>query len=179
MDALFAGLEEAFGRFGGVPRELLFDQMRAVVTSDDRSDGGSLAVNAEFQRFAAHWGFRAHACRTCRACTKGKVERPIGYMRGNFFYGREFAGDADLDEQARRWLEGTANVRRHGTTGERPADRFEQDERAAPGPLAARSHVRLAMAGAASRSAPPAKAIVAVAVEVERRSLSVYAEAVR
>ena len=54
MDGLFAGLEEAFERFGGVPQEMLFDQMRAVVTSDNQSDGGSLVVNAEFQRFAAH-----------------------------------------------------------------------------------------------------------------------------
>ena len=175
MDALFAGLEGAFERFGGVPRELLFDQMRAVVTSDDRSDGGSLAVNAEFQRFAAHWGFRVRSCRPYRARTKGKVERPIRYVRENFFYGREFVGDADLDEQARRWLDETANVRRHGTTGERPADRFER-ERAALGPLADRPYMRLA-APAASASAPRAKA--AVAVEVERRSLSVYAEAVR
>ena len=178
MDALFAGLEGAFARFGGVPRELLFDQMRAVVTSDDRSDGGSLAVNAEFQRFASHWGFRARACRPYRACTKGKVERPIRYVRESFFYGREFVGDADLDEQARRWLEETANVRRHGTTGERPADRFERDERAALGPLADRPYVRLA-APRASRSAPPASAAVAAPVQVERRSLSVYAEAAR
>ncbi len=178
MDVLFAGLEEAFGRFGGVPREMLFDQMRAVVASDDRSDGGSLVVNAEFQRFAAHWGFRARACRPYRARTKGKVERPIRYVRENFFYGREFVGDSDLDDQARRWLDGTANLRRHGTTGERPADRFERDERAALGPLAERPHVRLGAAAAAARSAP-AKGSVAVPVEVERRPLSVYAEAVR
>ena len=177
MDALFAGLEEAFGRFGGVPRELLFDQMRAVVTSDDRSDGGGLVVNAEFQRFAAHWGFRARACRPYRACTKGKVERPIGYVRSNFFYGREFVCDEDLNEQAGRWLEVTANARRHGTTGERPADRFERDERATLGPLADRPYVRLA--AATSKSAAPATAAVAAPVEVERRSLSVYAEAVR
>ena len=45
----------------------------------------------------------------------------------SFFYGRQFANDADLNEQAERWLERTANVRRHGTTGERPVDRFERD----------------------------------------------------
>ena len=178
MDVLFSGLEESFARFGGVPREMLFDQMRAVVASDDRSAGGGLIVNAEFQRFAAHWGFRARACRPYRACTKGKVERPIGYVRSNFFYGREFVCDEDLNEQAGRWLEVTANARWHGTTGERPADRFERDERAALGPLADRPYVRLA-AAAASKSAPPAKAAVAAPVEVERRSLSVYAEAVR
>jgi len=39
MAALTEGLESAFGRFGGVPRELLFDQMRAVALSDRRSEG--------------------------------------------------------------------------------------------------------------------------------------------
>ena len=92
MDVLFAGLEEAFGRFGGVPREMLFDQMRAVVTSDDRSDGGSLVVNAEFQRFAAHWrrtggSARAPAARTAparrarwsvRSATCGRASSTVG-----------------------------------------------------------------------------------------------------
>ena len=175
MDALFAGLEGAFARFGGVPGELLFDQMRAVVVSDDRLDGGALVANAEFQHFALHWGFRVRACRPYRACTKGKVERPIRYVRESFFYGREFVGDEDLEEQARRWLEGTANVRWHGTTGERPAERFERDERALLGPLAERPYVRVGAVAPAQHR--PAAA--AAPVEVERRPLSVYAEAVR
>ena len=89
MDVLIDGLESAFERFGGVPRELLFDQMRAVVLSDDRSAGGELVLNAEFLRFSAHWGFVARSCRAYRAQTKGKVERPIRYLRESFFYGRE------------------------------------------------------------------------------------------
>ena len=40
MEVLIEGLESAFGWFGGVPRELLFDQMRSVVLSDGR--GGRL-----------------------------------------------------------------------------------------------------------------------------------------
>ena len=47
-------LESAFGWFSGVPQELLFDQMRAVVLSDGRAGGGELVLNAEFLRFAAH-----------------------------------------------------------------------------------------------------------------------------
>ena len=43
-------------RFGGVPEELLFDQMRAVVLSDDRAVGGGLVLNAEFLRFAPRNG---------------------------------------------------------------------------------------------------------------------------
>ena len=135
MAVLMDGLESAFERFGGVPRELLFDQMRAVVLSDDRSGGGGLVLNEEFLRFAAHWGFAARACRPYRARTKGKVERPIRYIREGFFYGREFANDDDLNRQAAGWLEGTANLRRHATTGERPLDRFERDERAVLRPL--------------------------------------------
>jgi transposase len=90
MRALMDGLEEAFAYFGGVPQELLFDQMKAVITRDLRLEGGALVHNAEFLRFAHHWGFRARACRPYRARTKGKVERPVRYLRGNFVYGRTF-----------------------------------------------------------------------------------------
>ena len=140
MATVMAGLEAAFHYFAGVPRELLFDQMKAVVLEDRRPDGGRLLENAEFLRFAAHWGFRIRACRPYRAQTKGKVERPVGYVRGNFLYGREFLGDADLAAQAERWLEATANARVHGTTGVVPRARFEQDERAVLLPLAARPY---------------------------------------
>ena len=61
--------------FGGVPQELLFDQMRSVITRDLRLEGGALVRNAEFLRFAHHWGFTPRACRPYRAQTKGKVER--------------------------------------------------------------------------------------------------------
>ena len=96
MAVLIDGLENAFARFGGVPQELLFDQMRAVVLSNDRTGGGELVLNAEFLRFAVHWGFMPRSCRPYRAQTKGKVERPIRYLRENFFYGRTFVNDEDL-----------------------------------------------------------------------------------
>ncbi len=67
MAVLIEGLESAFGWFGGVPRELLFDQMRSVVLSDGRVGGGQLVLNADFLRFAAHWGFRPRSCRPYRA----------------------------------------------------------------------------------------------------------------
>ena len=63
MRTLIRGLEAAFGFFGGVPREVLFDQMRSVIVRDLRPEGGRLIENAEFLRFCAHWGFRPRACR--------------------------------------------------------------------------------------------------------------------
>ena len=174
MQCLFSGLESAFGYFGGVPQELLFDQMRAVVIGDDRMSKGALVMNAEFLRFAAHWGFRPRACRPYRAKTKGKVERPIRYLRESFFYGRTFLNDADLNAQAERWLESTANRRKHRTIGESPTVRFDRDERQSLQLLAKNPYPRLL----AVTQQPPAKK-PSYQVEVQRRPLSVYAEAVR
>jgi transposase len=172
MLTLMRGLEEAFGFFGGVPAELLFDQMRAVIVQDQRLDGGRLVENEEFLRFARHWDFRVRACRPYRAQTKGKVERPIRYVRQGFFYGRDFLNDADLNAQAEHWLERTANVRRHRTTNERPQRRFERDERAVLLPLAARPYRSLVLSE--KGPAHQARTVVVPAITVERRSLKSY-----
>ncbi len=174
MDTLFRGLESAFAYFGGVPQELLFDQMRSVVISDERLSEGGLVLNTEFLRFAAHWGFRPRACRAYRAKTKGKVERPIRYLRQSFFYGRTFLNDDDLNTQGEGWLDSTANVRRHRTIGESPRARFERDEREMLKPLILTPYPRL---GTAAPSASSTR--VPYPVEVQQRPLSVYAEAVR
>jgi transposase len=176
LATVIAGLEEAFASWGGVPTELLFDQMKAVIIEDQRADGGKLLENPEFLRFAAHWGFRIRACRPYRAKTKGKVERPIRYVRSNFFYGREFIGDADLDAQRLVWLDAVANARVHRTTGCVPRLRFETEEVMHLQPLAERGYRPLVL--------PPARAIrrtvahllapTVPAVDVERRGLVAY-----
>lgn len=171
MQVLFEGLEAAFHFFGGVPRELLFDQLKAVIIEDQRPDDGRVIENPEFLRFAAHWSFRIRACRPYRAQTKGKVERPVGYVRKSLVYGREFLGDPDLDAQATDWLARVANVRVHGTTGEQPVVRFAREEQAVLQPLASRPYHSLIW----GRSTPPARAASRPALEVERRPLSAYA----
>src|SRR5262245_17869135 len=174
MRTLASGLEEAFRYFGGVPQELLFDQRKAVITRALRREGGALIRNAEFLRFARHWGFTPRACRPYRAQTKGKVERPVRYVRGNFVYGRTFLNDADLDDQRRQWLEGVANVRVHGTTRERPQARFDHDERLLLQPLVApyTSFVLDDVPRAAPRQTRPPRPVV----DVEKRSLAIYAQ---
>lgn len=195
MQVVIAGLEDAFGYFGGVPKEILFDQMKAVIIGDERlkggETGGKLLENPEFLRFAAHWDFRIRACRPHRPQTKGKIERPVNYVRDNFVYGREFLGDADLDAQARIWLDHTprtANERVHGTTHEIPRVRFERDERAVLTALAHRPYQSLVLAP--ERYAAPASARVldprlhpktpalAHAIAVERRKLTTYTQLV-
>jgi hypothetical protein len=58
---------------------------------------------------------------------KGKVERGIKYLKGSFLSGREFSTVADLNEQLEVWLDTVANVRVHGTTGEKPIDRYQRE----------------------------------------------------
>jgi transposase len=173
MATLMDGLEEAFGYFGGVPQELLFDQMKAVITRDLRLEGGALVRNAEFLRFAHHWGFTSRACRPYRAQTKGKVERPVRYLRGNFVYGRTFLHDADLDQQRQGWLDRVANVRVHGTTRERPRDRFDREEQFLLQPVATRRYTSLIL----ERPSPaiPVRRSPRSVVTVEKRSLAAYA----
>lgn len=173
LATVMTGLDEAFRYFGGVPRELLFDQMKAVITADRRADGGKLLENPEFLRFARHWGFRIRACRPYRAQTKGKVERPVSYVRGNFVYGREFVGDADLDVQRLDWLDAKANARMHGTTKEVPRERFERDERATLQPVAMRPYQPLALPASRERQ-PMRLGLATPVVAVERRGLIAY-----
>jgi len=174
MEHLFEGMEAAFSFFGGVPAELLFDQMKAVIIKDDRDDGGRIFENTEFLRFAHHWGFRIRACRPYRAQTKGKVERPIGYVRRSFFYGRTFTSDEDLNHQARSWLDTIANVRIHGTLKERPIDRFKEEmevlKTLPPRPY--RSLVLPAKAKKQAKAKLPS-------IDVEHRPLTAYAELAR
>jgi transposase len=174
MRTLIAGLEDAFLAFGGVPQELLFDQMKAVITRDLRLQGGALVRNLEFLRFAHHWGFTPRACRPYRAQTKGKVERPVRYVRENLVYGRAFLNDADLAQQCADWLERVANARRHGTTQEPPRERFERDERRLLLPLPARRYTSLVL-DAPAVTAPASRRSRPV-VPVEKRALSVYAQ---
>jgi transposase len=175
MTTVMRGLEAAFAYFGGVPQEILFDQMRAVILEDARPGGGKLLENPEFLRFAAHWGFRIRACRPYRAKTKGKVERPVGYVRGNLLYGREFLGDADLNAQTLMWLDATANARVHGTTQEVPHVRFERDERVVLRPLAPRAYHSLVLAPERLTRSSPHRISGRPPVMVERRPLAAYA----
>ncbi|MBA3890116.1 MAG: IS21 family transposase [Gemmatimonadaceae bacterium] len=180
LATVISGLEEAFAYFGGVPAELLFDQMKAVIVEDQRAAGGKLLENPEFLRFAAHWGFRIRACRPYRAKTKGKVERPIRYIRGNFFYGREFIGDADLDAQRLTWLDAVANQRMHRTTQCIPRVRFETDEVQHLQPLAAQPYCPLVLpvARTTRRTVPHLLAPTVPSIVVERRGLASYRQLV-
>jgi transposase len=111
-----------FHYLGGVPRQVLHDNLKTAVL--DRDVDGRIIWNARYLDFAHYYGFTPRACRPYRARTKGKVESGVKYVRGNFWLGLRFTDLADLNDQARQWLDTVANVRIHGTTGEVPFDRL-------------------------------------------------------
>ena len=105
----------AFDYFGGVPAEILYDNMKQVISAPGK-------WNPQFLDFMQHYAIAPRTCRAYRARTKGKVERSIRYLRDNFLRGRSFADLHELRAQARHWLDTVANVRTHATTGRRPID---------------------------------------------------------
>jgi transposase len=129
------GLASAFRHFGGVTREVLIDNARALVTEHDvRTRNVRLAPG--FASFCRDWGVEARACAPYRARTKGKTEAGVKYGKRNALAGRSFESFAHLGEHLLEWMH-EADRRVHGTTGERPVDRFDSDERAALRPLPA------------------------------------------
>lgn len=127
---------KTFGHFGGVPSEILYDGQKAVVL---RREAGRPIYNPRFLAFATHYDFRPVALPPRRPDLKGKIERPFDYVEKNLLGGRRFRDLAHLNETAAWWMEHRADVRKHGTVGERPIDRFVR-EAPALRPLPARPY---------------------------------------
>ena len=124
MASLLGAHEHAFEHFGGRTEEILYDRMRTVI---DLQPGGKRRWNPTFEAFAKHWGFEPRLCRAYRAQTKGKVESGVKYVKINFIPGRSFRDLDDFNEQLHQWNAEIADVRIHGTTHERPIDRFARE----------------------------------------------------
>jgi len=132
FDALRMCHEQTFEAFGGVPREVLYDNMRTVVQQRNAYGRGLHKFHPGLTELAHDYTFLPRLCRPYRAKTKGKVERMIGYIRRSFFVPlvsryRQLGEVLDIDTlnlEFARWLAITANARVHGTTGEIPAERL-------------------------------------------------------
>jgi transposase len=132
LDALVAGIEEAWDFFGGVTRRLIIDNMKAAVIKADRYEP---VFNRTFQEYSQHRGFIIDAAVARHPEGKATVENQVKYVRDNFFKGESFANREHAQKQAERWCRTTAGLRLHGTTRKRPLLVFEQEEQSALLPL--------------------------------------------
>ena len=176
FDTLRSCHEQAFEEFNGVPLEILYDNMKTVVTKRNAYGDGLHQFHAGLQDLAHHYGFLPRLCRPYRAKTKGKVERQIGYIRRSFFIPlltryRQSEQTLDLDIlnlEFARWLSLVANVRVHGTTSKVPEQQLTE-ERAALLPLPPST-----IAGATRVSTTSIEPTQAFEVEPLQHTLAVY-----
>ncbi len=100
MPHFLAGHEEAFSYFGGVPRTILYDNLRSVVL--DRV-GDAIRFNPQILSFAGHYRYEPRPVAPYRGNEKGRVERAIRFVRDNFIPARTFKSFEDANRQADEW----------------------------------------------------------------------------
>lgn len=123
----YEGLIRSFEYLGGVTEEVLVDNQKSAVLLP--SNRGRPRFNERFLDLAGWYGFTPRACRPYRARTKGKDERMVGYIKGNFFVRyRSFESWAHLNQLAERWLAEEADLRVQGTVKEVVAERFAREQ---------------------------------------------------
>jgi transposase len=125
LATLLDGHERAFRHFGGVTLTCLYDNPRTLVLGRRES---KVLWHPLFEDFARYYGFTPRACQPYRARTKGKVESGVKYVKRNALAGRRFTSWEELNDWLERWSAEVADLRIHGTTHERPIERFAREQ---------------------------------------------------
>jgi transposase len=125
-------MERCLRFYGGATEVDIFDNMKTVVRSHTAV---ATVFNPTFLEYARSRGFAVRACNVGRGNEKGRVERPVGFLRTRFWPGRRFRDLLDLNVQSTRWRDDFANKRVHQVTGRVPALVFEHDEKPKLKPL--------------------------------------------
>ena len=102
QENLFIGMVHAF-QYMGIPEYILTDNMKSVV--DHRDMNGKPIWNRDYEAFMNTVGFKTKLCKPRHPYTKGKVERLVGFVKGNFLVGRTFWNVTDLNQQALEWCD--------------------------------------------------------------------------
>lgn len=108
MESFLRGHVGAFEAWGGLPRVLLYDNLKSAVLE---RMGDAIRFHPTLLAFAGHYRFEPRPVAVARGNEKGRVERAIRYVRDSFFAARAFADLADLNRQAEAWCLGQADDR--------------------------------------------------------------------
>jgi len=109
LESFLRGHAEAFAVWSGVPRVLLYDNLKSAVLE---RRGDAIRFHPTLIDFAKHHRFDPRPVAVARGNEKGRVERAIRYVRDNFFAGRDVADVETLNTQADEWCRGIAADRR-------------------------------------------------------------------
>jgi transposase len=127
-------LENAFRYFGGVPKTLVIDNLRAAVT---RTDWYDPELNAKVAEFCQHYGTAMLPTRPAMPRHKGKIEAGVKFAQNNALKGRSFPSLAEQNLFLAEWESGVADTRIHGTTRQQVGRLFNEVERPKLSPLPA------------------------------------------
>lgn len=114
--------EAAFKYFGGIAKEVVYDQDRLFLTDENL---GELLLTGEFGDYVFEQEFQPFFCRKSDPQSKGKVENVVKYVKNNFLYGRWYYDLETLQAEAMGWLLRTGNGMAHSTTKEVPLVEWE------------------------------------------------------
>ena len=98
--------EKAFKYYGGRPKQILYDQDRTIVSSEN---AGNIIFTKDFDGYVKAAGFDAIVCKSYSPDTKGKVETVVNTVKEYFLEGREYCGIDRLNSDCRAWLDRTGN----------------------------------------------------------------------
>lgn len=133
LESFLRGHVEAFAALGGVPRSLLYDNLKSVVLE---RMGDHIRFHPRLLEFAGHYHFAPKPCAPYRGNEKGKVERTIQYLRHGFFAARRFSTVEDLNAQLADWTARVAMRRKvPGDPSGRTVEHAHAEERARLLPL--------------------------------------------
>lgn len=131
-DNFVAALENAFQHFGGAPKRLVIDNLKAAVAQADWYDP---EVHPKLQSFAAHYGTAFMPTKPYRPEHKGKIENGVKYAKNNSLKGLQFRSLADQNDHLLEWETNIADTRIHGTTKQQVRKLYDEMERPALLPL--------------------------------------------
>jgi transposase len=122
---LVRALYGCFEYYGGMPRELVFDQDSIMVVSENNGD---IIHTQVFTSFLEETKIGTRVCRKNDPETKGKIEASVKFVKGNFMENRCYMGHSQWNQSFEEWLERTGNGRAHGTTKRQPAEMFLEEQ---------------------------------------------------
>jgi transposase len=127
IETLLECHRKAFIALGGVPRAILYDNMRTVVVE---RLGQSIRYHDSLIEFCQHWLFQPSVCAPFQPQAKGRVERSIRYFRGAFFEGRPLSDIQTLNADVLLWCEDEARSRKWPEDPSRTvADAFTEEQK--------------------------------------------------
>jgi transposase len=128
----FRCLENAFAHFGGVPKTLVIDNLKAAVKHPDWFDP---ELTPKVQSFCQHYGTVILPTKSYTPRHKGKVEGGVKYVKNNGLKGRTFVSLDEQNQHLAQWEASVADTRIHGTTKKQVGKLFHDVEKSCLQPL--------------------------------------------